>query len=456
MTKIFNDEELAKIAKHKKMAESMSFRQEVFDHFAPTFFYTKDEENFPGDPNDLVKNVMEAKHEYYESRDDSKLDETERKEKEIIQKYFWKDGKFNPNYDEFRNEPDYQATLFDQSACKKFMTFDEKKYGYPTGSKIDCTGVAPKGHPKYDPNKPSAPIASCITPTPDGFFIQYDYTYPLNNAIPGMQWAYKLLPNSVANAAQNFGFHYGDCEGVGMFVKVDDNGKMSLDSMQTFAHGAKGARRVDAKDCTFEDGRVCVFVGEGGHPSYADNFIGRNKFLDRVGTAYKITPEKFSDVSSDIIKLAQGKVDPNTESKEKQDVAATIPKAWHAVRNMSDSNPLSTVGTKAAEDILSEEKLTKWNKYKPILVLEKAWKKIKEFAGKVTGRKTNPPEPIKDFDASRYASKDGGLDLSEGHSNQMAKSQSKSVNKGNAWATKIGSKEERDLASRASSTNRDI
>jgi hypothetical protein len=293
--KEFTPDELEKIEKHRGMADDLEFRQQLFQRFAPRFCYSSGEQNFPSDPDDFLRNVIEAKHEYY-TRNEDKLNELEKKELKVINEYFWKDDKFNESYYDHMNKEDYKEVAFQKENRAHFLTFNEKKYGYKLGEKIDVVGPLPPDHPDHDSTKPSAPIATSIIPTPDGFFIQYDYTYPLNHAIPGTQWLYKLLPDSISKKFDDFGFHYGDCEGVGIHVKVE-NGKATFGSLQTFAHGSKGARNVLPKDCTFKDGRVCVFVGEGPHPSYADNFIGRSKFADRTGDKYHLVPETFIDVS---------------------------------------------------------------------------------------------------------------------------------------------------------------
>ena len=425
---------------NKALISDPEFRQALFQQFAPTFFFHKQEQSFPIHPDDFVKNIIEVKHDEYtniQQRQKRDLTEVEKGELDVINEYFWKDGKFNPNYKERQNEDAFQKVVNKRDENGKdpqLLVFDEKKYGYKVGSKIDIVGVAPKGHPNYNPDKKAAPYNASIIPTKEGFYIQYECTYALNDAIKGTRWLRDLLPSKIANKADNFGLHYGDCEGVGVYIKVDGNGKASLDAMQTFAHGTKGARRVDTKDCTFKNERPCVFVGLGGHPSYADNFVGRNKFMDVVGDAYKITPNKFYDVSPDIIALANGHTSKENSDPNLVKVANELPAGCSTFSRLADSNPISWDGPKNEQEI--EKNATKWNQYNPSLVLTKAWHKIKSsvkglFGHKEESQKTTPVLDIKQCQQRLKESKNH--EVSQGVSPNVSKS----------WAKEVGTQEQR-------------
>jgi|GEM_PF-4986784 len=385
-----NEERLSRNTEYMKNPET---RAALFQQFSPTFCYHADEQSFPLHPDAFVKNVIEAKYDEYtniQQRQKRGLTDLEQKELKVIEKYFWKDNAFNPDYKKHENESDFQEMIQRQpdDSNSKFLVFDEKKYGYKVGEKIDIVGIAPQGHSKYDAQKASAPIAASIIATTDGFFIQYESTYSLNNAIKGTRWLRDLLPSNLADKADNFGFHYGDCEGVGVYVNVDDQGKASLKSLQTFAHGRDGAREVNAKDCTFENGKICVYVGLGGHPSYADNFVGRNKFADVVGDTYKITPTTFIDTSPDKV------------AEKSQDIPASL----STFPRLADSNPMIHSGTshpKNATELKSQSQ--EWHRYNPMLGLTKVWNKIKSSFQSLLGHKKDKQAPL--FDLKVYVDK---------------------------------------------------
>lgn len=114
-----------------------------------------------------------------------------------------------------------------------------------------------------------------------------------------------MLPEKVSKKFGDFAVHAGDWEGIYVKVKIDDQGKAELDHIQTFAHGRSGARKVDASRLTYkEDGSPCVYVGSATHPSYTDNFTGRNKFMDKVGDKFSLRPtgKDFVDLSPDVEK----------------------------------------------------------------------------------------------------------------------------------------------------------
>jgi len=153
------------------------------------------------------------------------------------------------------------------------------------------------------------------------------------------------------------GFHYGDMEGVGLHIAVDSQGHATMQSMQTFAHGRDGAREVPIENCTLtEDGRACVFVGLGGHPSYADNFVLRSQFFDKVGDRWRITPEIFIDCSPDKI---------NTPG---------IPLAWSSLGRLADSNNMVFSASSSPKDFTElQRERVEWSRYNPYLFLTKLY-----------------------------------------------------------------------------------
>ena len=290
------------------------------------------------------------------------------------------------SHKKYKNIPDELKTISPVNASQ-FLIFDEKHYGYKLGEKIDLLGVAPPGHPEFDALKPPAELAASIVPTTEGYYIQYDYFYPLNGAIPGLQWLRNWSPEAFSKLCKDFGLHYGDCEGVGIHIKVNATGEATFDFLQTFAHGSKGSRIVREEDCSFDEkGRVCVYVGEGPHPSYADNFVGRSKYLDRVDHAYILEPDHFIDVGYDGILVAR-----ELTNKHHQELPTNMPKvdmSLHKIREVveklpdavvacerfADSNPLAHCGAKNPAEVV--ETIKKRNNYKPSLGLTNAWHKL--------------------------------------------------------------------------------
>ncbi len=369
------------IERHRHYLKTPGVRQQIFAQFAPVFCFHSQEQHFPTHPDDFVQNVIEVKHAEYTKREaQNLLTPEEFNEFDIIKKYFWKDEAFNPQYKDNEGKADFKAMMgIEPKGKSKFLVFDEKKYGYRVGEKIQVAGVYPPDHPRYDSTQAAAPIAASIMPTEEGFYLSFEYTYALNNAIKGTRWLRDLLPSKWADKLDNCGLHYGDCEGIGMYIKVDDQGVASLKSIQTFAHGRDGAREVPVAQCTYRDHRPCIYVGLGGHPSYTDNFVGRNRFVDVVGDTYHITPTLFNDISFD--KLA-----------EKSD---DMFPAWCTFPRLADSNPMAFSRTscpKDAADLIEQSK--EWHRYKPVLFLTRAWhwlrKKIQE---KLLGRVAEPPIP---------------------------------------------------------------
>lgn len=183
-----------------------------------------------------------------------------------------------------------------------FLTFNEKMYGYDLGEMVPYAGI----NPDIIESKEQAPIFVSIIPTSTGAMIKYEYFYALSDAIPIFKSLYKYLPYSITKLCEDFGLHAGDFEGV--YVKVDiadDLSNATLHSIQFFGHGRSGSRDVLAENLTYypdeySNVRPCVFVGNGTHPSYANNFFGLSKFLDNVGNKHIIVPKSFIDLSPDI------------------------------------------------------------------------------------------------------------------------------------------------------------
>ena len=400
-----SDLDASKIAKHKEIVADPEVRQALFKQFTPTFFFHSSEDNFPVDPDTALRNIIEVKRDEYlniKQRHNRELTPKEKKELNLINRFFWNEeaNTFDVNFKRHQNDPEFIAlSARDEHGETGFLIFDEKHYGYKVGEKIDVIGIAPKGHSKYASNKENAPIATTIVPTKNGFYIQYQYVYALNHAINGFQWLRRLLPESWCRKLSDFGFHYGDCEGVGIHITYDEaSSKAQFQSMQTFAHGRKGARRVGVEDCSFdENGKVCVFVGAGGHPSYADNFVGRNIFMDIVGDAYRLDPSRFIDVSEDVLHIALD----STKGVHSKHLAATYPNLAKDALTMpgtlsgfsrfADSNPLAYDGEKTQEEIrrLSETH----NNYKPFLLFTKLWQAFTRFISSIINR-VKPEEVI--------------------------------------------------------------
>jgi hypothetical protein len=367
---------------HQELIKNPSIRQALFKQFAPTFLFHKDEDNFPVDPDTAIENIITVKRDEYlhiQERQGRGLTKKEQTELDAINEFFWVNGGFNRNYKKFQNN---ERLIKLTSKGSSLLVFDEKHYGYEVGQKIDVTGIAPKGHKHYDKDKRQAPITTSIIPTEDGFFIQYGYLYSLNNAISGTRWLRRLLPEWLCKKLGNFGFHYGDAEGVGIHVTMKD-GVASFKSMQTWAHGRTYAENVMASDCTFDEhGHVSVFVGLGGHPSYAHKFVGRNLPMDLVGDTYKIAPKEFIDVSPDVIKLASVLAEKDLKAKQLAlfteenplvESAIAVPGSLSVLRRFADSKPIAHHGIKDEQHLNKQFK--GYNNYHPWLLLAR----IKNF-----------------------------------------------------------------------------
>lgn len=378
------------VEENKKIAENQGYinkyRNNILSEFAPTFCFHKNEDSFPMDPDDYVKDVVMAKYRHYTKNKD-RLNQNEKIELHLIESYFLtKEKNFNPNYEQDPNFHEFKNLMAEDGNKKenerlydKFLTFDEKKYGYKLGSQVPIEGIHPSKNPKE-----KAPCYTAITPTPDGFRIKYEYFYSISSCIPGTKGLYENLPYEMSKRAKHFAFHAGDWEGVEMNLKFDPkSGKPIIDSMQTFAHGRKGASTVPANQLTYtQDGRPCVFVGQGTHPSYAHNFVGRNKFMDLTGDKYKITPTKFVNLE---------------QTAPKQDLPNFIKAGF--IKQGSPDNIYSQPN-KSSNAFTHEEYLAKspsWNNYKPKMFLDKIYNKVKNTLLGLFGEKPKKYGPKEDF-----------------------------------------------------------
>lgn len=378
-----------RIDRHTEMLQSDVYRRTLLARFAPTLCYHSAEQNFPMHPDEFIESVVIAKYRFYQEKrgsgglslvNEAHPDRaSEYDEYEFLRDHFFdEEGNFVQNYPrDPTQDRAFRSALTDDERYKDLFIFDEKKYGFRDGQTIPVLGgVYPQGHPKKPTqvasnrhgNAEDVPIQCSIIATHAGFFIRYDSTYSLNNAIPGLGWIRKITPWWLANKMSHLGFHYGDIEGVGFYVNVDpDTKEATIESMQTFAHGRDGARRVPIADCTIRDSRVCVFVGLGGHPAYADNFVGRSQFLDKVGDTWQITPS------------ARAIVDCSPDKLVADDPA--IPISWRKLPRLADSNNMiMTAGSTSPHtqaQLTQEER--EWHRYEPYLLLTRAYHWIKDF-----------------------------------------------------------------------------
>lgn len=418
----------AKIAENHRRTSDPKFRQALFSTFAPTFCFHKTEDSFPMVADDYIEQVVLAKHKHY-IENGAKLTAEEKKELNVINQYFINpDGSFNKNYASHREAPDFQEVLptrrlleerdinwakaryeelskgtnlsdkdnrekecIEKALCKSvdgkyvideskfekglikdvwshgvidiilnkssneaFLTFDEKKYGYPIESKVPWNNK---------PKKDGAPAYTTVIPTPDGVLIKYERFYSISSAIPGTKWLYKLLPHKLSEKAKHFAVHAGDWEGVMVKVNIDKNGNATLGGMQSFAHGRDGAQYLEADKLTYDaKGRPCVFVGAATHGSYLSNHVGRTKFLDKVGNHIQETPTEFVDISHEQIK------------------SKTFPKWGRVFQRMgSPSSPAPEHSGSDPQRSYNEfvHDAGEWNRYKPKMILDNLWNKIK-------------------------------------------------------------------------------
>lgn len=407
------------IEAHKRLLNNPIFRRKLLADFRPTFCFDKNEKNFPCKPDEYLRNVVEVKRDEYLNivkRQGRGLTPIEQKELDIINSYFWKNGKFNTDYlSELINNAEFKDAL---KNVPDFQIFDEKKYGYRTGSRINLSGTRPYS---------SAPLSASIIPTNDGFFIQYEYSYAVSNCIPSLGWIRNLLPYKVIalvpdkyKEIPNIAFHYGDSEKAGIYVKMEDD-QLKFGSLQTWAHGRRYAERIYAKDCTFgQDGHVKVFVGEGTHPSYGFNFPGRNMALDLVGNGFELKAEDIIDLSPDVMTAFWAKLDGKpVENPLLSELTDHVPGVFALSDNFADSNPLAHC------DIDSERKLDEEMKghtsYHPIGdPFSNAAAAIKTFFKRLFGVKPKPKYEPKSFPVkSTGSSSDFIIDTDKEHAQQF-------------------------------------
>ncbi len=382
---------LFKINKHAHYIANPEIRQRLFQQFTPNFYFHKDEINFPGHPDTIIKNIIQEKYKLYKEmqKENKTLTPKESEELLAMETYFFnKDGIFNDNYYLHQNKLDViklTEKINDADPHPEFLILDEKHYGRKVGTMVDVQGILPIGHPRKGNNIERPPCCAAICPTVTGFCIDYEFIYPLNHAITGLRWLRNILPESWCKKLSNLGFHYGDCEGVSVYVNINDEGECEFEGMRTWAHGRDYSRHVKASQCTYDaEGHPCVYVGLGGHPSYADNFIGRNSALDLVGDAYNILPNHFIDTSQDVLSAALALTDEQSEAaqafpKSIQAVARELPHSLTTFRRIADSNPATFSRGTSPDRVLSDDTDKKANQYKPFLFFTKLWQQLKAF-----------------------------------------------------------------------------
>jgi hypothetical protein len=135
--------------------------------------------------------------------------------------------------------------------------------------------------------------------------------------------------------------------------------------MQSFAHGRDGSRYLPAKELTYDkDGHPCAFVGAATHGMYLEDYVGRSKFADKVGNDIQERPSEFVDISCD-----------------KQ--SALESPGWQRIFQRMGSPASPTPPHIGAENVISYKDLVQsasdWNRYKPVLWLDKAWNKLKDL-----------------------------------------------------------------------------
>ena len=380
-----------KINKHARYIADPFIRQALYQQFTPNFCFHRDELNFPAHPDAVVKNIIVAKRALYLDIQENERPLTTKESEELtaINTFFWTDSGFNDNYHLHQNKLEFiklTEKVSDNDPHPEFLLLDEKHYGKKIGELVDVVGILPLDHPKKGNNTEIPPCCAAITPTEDGFYIDFEFVYPLNNAITGLRWLRNILPESWCKKLSNLGFHYGDCEAVGIYVKIDDEGKAVFDGIRTWAHGRDFSRRVSAKNCTYDqEGHPCVFVGLGGHPSYADNFVGRNAALDLVGDAYHIVPNIFIDTSKDVISAAYALTDKDNSDaieafvKPIQEVAKALPHSLSGFRRIADSNPATFSRARTPNDVADFDTDPVANQYNPFLFFTKLWQKLKSL-----------------------------------------------------------------------------
>lgn len=366
------------------MANPIAFakanKDAIIEQFRPTFCFSENEYSFPTSTHQYAEDVLRVKMNYYAGK--TSLDTHETEQYNLIKKHFFKEGDGNSEFymEGFDNQEvkDYTAKEFaagDDNPIEDLLAFNEKKHGFSLGSKVPIGGVEPGADKKV-----RAPLYVSYVPTEDGAIIRYEAFYALSGAIPGTNWLYKMLPKKAAAVFKNFAVHSGDWEGVYIKVKINDEGKASVDHMQTFAHGRSGARKVMSDKLTYDEkGRPCVFVGEATHPSYSDNFPGRSKFLDKVGNGFQLEPSEFVDLSPDVVKPGW----------------AECPK-WGGPEIMTKGQYI-----KSAEEYDRAQTPEDWGKYKYHPISEnlifnafaKTFQKIKSIINKIIGK--DEPEPAK-------------------------------------------------------------
>lgn len=280
------------------LCNNPDFRNKIFKAFLPTLNFSKHETSFPMSVDEYVKEVIMRKYEIYKNLTRNKTP-LEEKEYEIIERHFLDENKnFNPHYylSFYPDADDFKAEINGVQIGKSIVVLDEEAYGYNVGTQL--LGVRGQDPTTEKYKDTLSPVSAYIKPTEEGFIVKYEWFYGLSEAINGLGWLNKVLPSYVRKKLDNLAFHYGDYEGVGIFLKRDGN-KITFDKMLTYAHGSKGMQIKEAAECNFDNAEtthVNVFVSSQTHASYPQKFNCRNKFFDITGNKSSIKDAKIIDL----------------------------------------------------------------------------------------------------------------------------------------------------------------
>lgn len=299
-------------------------KDRLIQEFCPVFVFDKDEYIYPTSHEKFAENVLLAKKNHYDDlcknarivigenqcADEiySSLNSDQQKhitkdaleQYLLIKRHFFTDKGFtlsgfdNPEVKTYvQKENARKGKSLKAFGVEQLLHFNEKGKGYSLGSKVDIKGCEPIN------GKVSAPVDVTYQPVEDGVIISYQVLYPLSGAIPGLGILYNIMPNWLVKRANNFAVHPGDLEGVKIKVLIDDEtGESKIDRLITYAHGVKGSRNLKADKLTYDKrGKPFIYVGRATHPSYSENFIGRNIFIDVVSHGAILEPTKFIDLT---------------------------------------------------------------------------------------------------------------------------------------------------------------
>ncbi len=293
-------------AETQAMQYAKQNKQDIMKQFCPTFTFSAGEYIYPTSAEKYAEDVLTAKKRHYEGKlQGGNLSTQEIDQYNLIKEHFFPNKAFDIKGFEKPEVEKYLENDLGHGTASVLLMFNEKELGYPLGSQVPIGGNKPGADKQV-----KAPIYTSYVPTEDGAIIRYECFYPLSGAIYGTNWLYKLLPEKFAKKLGNLAVHAGDWEGVYIKVKIDENGNAQLDHMQTFAHGTKGAVKVEPRDIDFtETGSPRAYVATSTHATYSNKFPV-NTLADNTGAAYSLKPEnaEFVDLSPEVKKPAWAKV----------------------------------------------------------------------------------------------------------------------------------------------------